>query len=72
MGTLPNADVLAFVRLKQPSAVERAWYFEGKIFAVFKGNKHATQIQRTRIQKLAGKVVAQKSYSETGENPEPG
>ncbi|KAH3841373.1 hypothetical protein DPMN_114832 [Dreissena polymorpha] len=40
-----NAEVLASVRLKQPSAVEKTWSFEGKIFALFKGNEHATQIK---------------------------
>ncbi|KAH3870369.1 hypothetical protein DPMN_033553 [Dreissena polymorpha] len=40
-----NAEVLASVRLKHPSAVEKSWSFEGKIFALFKENQHATQIK---------------------------
>ncbi|KAH3831276.1 hypothetical protein DPMN_104538 [Dreissena polymorpha] len=42
-----NAEVLASLRLKQPSAVERSWSFEGKLHAVFKGNQQPTQIKHS-------------------------
>ena len=64
-----NAEVLASVRLKQPNAVERAWSFEGKIFAVFKGNEHATQIKYPEFKSWLDKPWPKKSYSETVGNP---
>ena len=64
-----NAEVLASVRLKQPSDVEKAWSFDGKIFALFKGNQHATQIKYPDFKNWLEKPWPKKSYSESAENP---
>ncbi|KAH3890807.1 hypothetical protein DPMN_014895 [Dreissena polymorpha] len=64
-----NAEVLASVRLKQPSAVEKSWSFEGKIFAQFKGNQHATQIKRSEFKTWLEKSWPKKTYPECVENP---
>ena len=35
-----NAEVLASVRVKDPETVERAWSFDGKLYARFRGKEH--------------------------------
>ncbi|KAH3855637.1 hypothetical protein DPMN_098207 [Dreissena polymorpha] len=60
-----NAEVLASVRLKQPSSVERSWSFEGKIFALFKGNQQGTQIKHSEFKTWLEKPWPKKSYSES-------
>ncbi|KAH3793891.1 hypothetical protein DPMN_147415 [Dreissena polymorpha] len=64
-----NAEVLASVRLKQPRAVEKTWSFEGKIFALLKGNEHATQIKFSDFKNWLEKPWPKKSYSECVETP---
>ncbi|KAH3771145.1 hypothetical protein DPMN_172447 [Dreissena polymorpha] len=64
-----NAEVLASVRLKQPSAVDKTWSFEGKIFALFKGNEHAIQIKFADFKDWLEKPWPKKSYSECVETP---
>ncbi|KAH3847358.1 hypothetical protein DPMN_089678 [Dreissena polymorpha] len=55
-----NAEVLTSLRLKQPGAVERSWSFEGKLYAVFKGNQQTNANETLGIQSLARKAVAKK------------
>ncbi|XP_052252442.1 uncharacterized protein LOC127859072 [Dreissena polymorpha] len=64
-----NAEVLASVRLKQTSTVQRAWSFEGKLFALLKVNEHAKQINYSEFKDWLDKPWPKKSYSESVEIP---
>ena len=60
-----NAEILASVRLKDSANVEKCWSFEGKIYALFKGNQHATQIAFADYKNWLSKPWPRKSYSES-------
>ena len=60
-----NAEVLASLRLKQPSSVEKSWSYEGKIYALFKGNEQPTHIKYSEYKLWLEKPWPKKSYSES-------
>ncbi|KAH3751858.1 hypothetical protein DPMN_160048 [Dreissena polymorpha] len=62
-----NAEVLSSVRLKDPETVERAWSFDGKLYARFRGKERFEIIDyehfQTRLSKPWPKAVASLSYA---------
>ncbi|KAH3700361.1 hypothetical protein DPMN_075337 [Dreissena polymorpha] len=64
-----NVEVLASLRLKRRSVVERSWSFEGKICALFKGNQQTTHIKYSEYKLWLEKPWPKKSYSESVETP---
>ncbi|KAH3837792.1 hypothetical protein DPMN_111193 [Dreissena polymorpha] len=45
-----SAEVLASVRLKDPENLERAWSFEGKLYARYRGKNHSDRIDYEHFQ----------------------
>ena len=62
-----NAEVLASVRVKDPETVERAWSFDGKLYARFRGKERSEIIDYehfpTWLNKPWPKAVASLSYA---------
>ncbi|KAH3693067.1 hypothetical protein DPMN_193404 [Dreissena polymorpha] len=53
--TKKNAEVLASLRLKEPTLIDRAWSYEGKLFARFRGSDRPEQIKSNQYQSWLSK-----------------
>jgi exosome complex exonuclease DIS3/RRP44 len=53
--TKTNAEVLASLRLKEPTRIEKAWSYEGKLFAKYKGSERHEQIHFDQYHTLLSK-----------------